>query len=49
MKHATQIVIPDLLLVTDATEEAQGCTPKHGLQHVIDKAVDKIHPTNEAE
>ena len=45
VKHATQIIIPDLLIVTDATEEAQGCTPKHGLQHMIDKAVDKIHPT----
>ena len=47
VKHATQIIIPDLLIVTDATEEAQGCTPKHGLQHMIDKAVDKIHPTKE--
>lgn len=49
VKHATQIIIPDLLIVTDATEEAQGCTPKHGLQHMIDKAVDKIHPTKETE
>ena len=49
VKHATQIIIPDLLIVTDATEEAQGCTPKHGLQHMVDKAVDKIHPTKETE
>lgn len=49
MKHATQIAIPDLLIVTDATEEAHGCTPKHGLQHVVDKAVDKIISPNEAE
>lgn len=49
VKHATQIIIPDILIVTDATEEAQGCTPKHGLQHMIDKAVDKIHPTKETE
>ena len=49
VKHATQMIIPDILIVTDATEEAQGCTPKHGLQHMIDKAVDKIHPTKETE
>ena len=49
VKHATQIIIPDILIVTDATEEAQGCTPKHGLQHMVDKAVDKIHPTKETE
>lgn len=49
MKHATQIIIPDLLIVTDATEEAQGLTPKHGLQHVITKTVDKINPTKKAE
>lgn len=49
MKHATQIIIPDLLIVTDATEEAQGLTPKHGLQHVINKTVDKINPTKKAE
>ena len=37
VKHATQIVIPDILLVTDATELANGCEPKYGLKPVVDK------------
>ena len=45
LKHATQIVIPDVLLVTDATEEANGCEPKYGLKPVLDQAVDKAKET----
>lgn len=41
VKHASQIFIPDALIVTDATEEADGMEPKHGLKPVVDKAVDK--------
>ena len=41
LKHGTQLVIPDVLLVTDATEEANGCEPKHGLKPVVDNAVEK--------
>jgi hypothetical protein len=37
VKHATQVVIPDVLLVTDATEEANGREPKYGLKPVVDK------------
>ena len=49
MKHATQIIIPDLLLVTDATEVANGCEPKYGLKPVVDKATEKILPTKKKE
>ena len=49
MKHATQVVIPDLLLVTDATEVANGCEPKYGLKPVVDKATEKILPTKKKE
>ncbi len=41
VKHASQIFIPDALIVTDATEEDMGMEPKHGLKPVVDKAVDK--------
>ncbi len=49
MKHATQVVIPDILLVTDATEVANGCEPKYGLKPVVDKATEKILPTKKKE
>lgn len=49
MKHATQVVIPDVLLVTDATEVANGCEPKYGLKPVVDKATEKILPTKKKE
>lgn len=49
MKHATQVIIPDLLIVTDSTEVANGCTPKHGLRPIVDKATRKIHPSSKAE
>lgn len=45
LKHATQVVIPDVLLVTDATEVASGMEPKYGLQPVVGKATEKIIPT----
>ena len=49
MKHATQIIIPDLLLVTDATEVANDYEPKYGLKPVVDKATEKILPTKKKE
>lgn len=49
MKHATQLVIPDLLIVTDDTEVANGCEPKYGLKPVVDKATEKIIPTKKQE
>ena len=49
MKHATQVVIPDVLLVTDATEVANGCEPKYGLKPVVDKATEKILPSKKKE
>lgn len=39
MKHATQVVIPDILIVTDATEVANGYEPKYGLKPVVKKVV----------
>ena len=45
MKHATQVVIPDILLVTDTTEVANGCEPKYGLKPVVDK----INPSKKKE
>lgn len=31
-KHAAQGLLPDFVIVTDATEEAQGFTPMHGIK-----------------
>lgn len=45
LKHATQVVIPDILLVTDATEVANGMEPKYGLKPVVNKATEKITPS----
>ena len=49
IKHATQVVIPDILLVTDQTEVANGCEPKYGLKPVVDKATEKIIPSKKKE
>jgi membrane protein required for colicin V production len=49
MKHATQVVIPDILLVTDATEIANGCEPRYGLKSVVEKATKKAKPTKKSE
>ena len=49
MKHATQVVIPDILLVTDETEIANGYEPKYGLKPVVDKATEKIIPSKKKE
>lgn len=43
IKHATQIIIPDALIVTDETEVKNGATPKYGLQPVVDKATQQIN------
>lgn len=43
VKQSTQPVIPDLLIVTDSTEVAQGATPKYGLKSVVDEAAGKIN------
>ncbi|MBR0046305.1 MAG: CvpA family protein [Bacteroidaceae bacterium] len=49
MKHATQVVIPDILLVTDATEVTNGCEPKYGLRPLVKKATKKAKPTKKSE
>ena len=49
MKHATQVVIPDILLVTDETEIANGYEPKYGLKPVVTKATEKIIPSKKKE
>ena len=49
VKHATQVVIPDILLVTDATEEAKGYPQKNGFKPVVEKATEKINPTKKKE
>ena len=42
VKHACQPVIPDLVIVADSTEVAQGREAKKGVRGVIDKAIDKV-------
>ena len=42
VKHACQPVIPDLVIVSDSTEVAQGREAKKGVRGVIDKAIDKV-------
>ena len=37
VKHATQRFIPDIIIVTDSTEEASGISPKHSIQDKIDE------------
>lgn len=44
VKHMTQIVIPDILIVTDATEVENGAEPKCGIQPVIDETSKKLNP-----
>ena len=34
-KHAAQWAVPDVIIVTDSCEEAQGCTPHHGISAEI--------------
>lgn len=41
VKHAAQAIVPDIIIVTDATEEANGATPMRGIKTSVDKAVDK--------
>ncbi|MBQ9665368.1 MAG: CvpA family protein [Bacteroidaceae bacterium] len=45
MKHISQPVIPDILLVTDSTEVKSGMEPKYGLKPVVNKATEKIIPS----
>lgn len=44
IKQATHIIIPDIIIVTDSTEIANGAEPKCGLRPVVDKTVEKINP-----
>ena len=44
VKHLTQVAIPDVLIVTDATEVENGVEPKNGIQPVIDDATEKLNP-----
>lgn len=48
VKHATQIVIPDILIVTDDTEVASGMEPKFGLQPIVEKATKKLNPLDDS-
>ena len=41
VKHLTQVAIPDILIVTDATEVNNGVNPKNGIKPVIDEASKK--------
>ena len=34
-KHAAQWAVPDIVIVTDSTEEAHGCEPRHGISEQI--------------
>ena len=42
VKHASQKFIPDLIIVTDSTEEAMGVAPKHSIQDKIDEFGDTL-------
>lgn len=48
VKRVSQVVVPDVLIVTDSTEVAHGAEPKYGLKpavdNAVDKAVDSINP-----
>jgi membrane protein required for colicin V production len=39
LKYVTQPFIPDILIVTDSTEIANGMEPKYGLQTAADEAI----------
>lgn len=49
VKHATQVIIPDILLVTDATEQANGYPKKSGFKPVVEKATGKLNTSKKAE
>lgn len=38
-KEASQFALPDVIIVTDATEEANGVPPKHGIKGLIEEKV----------
>lgn len=40
VKHAAQPIIPDIVIVTDSTEEANGEVQMRGLKTTVDKAID---------
>ena len=42
VKHAAQPIIPDLLIVYDSTEVANGATPHNGVKGIVDQAMDKV-------
>lgn len=44
VKHVSQPFIPDVFIVTDDTEIADGEEPKYGIKTTIDKTIDKINP-----
>ena len=44
VKQITQVAIPDILIVTDATEVKNGAEPKNGIKPVIDEASEKLNP-----
>lgn len=35
VKHTSNVMLPDIIIVTDSTEIANGETPKHGLKSVV--------------
>lgn len=41
IKHTAQPIVPDIIIVTDSTEEANGATPMRGIKTSVDNAVDK--------
>ena len=40
-KHTTQVIVPNVLIVTDSTEIANGEEPMYGLKPVVDKTIKK--------
>ncbi|MBQ9640480.1 MAG: CvpA family protein [Bacteroidaceae bacterium] len=41
VKHASQPIVPDIVIVADSTEVAHGEAPRCGVKDVVDKAVDQ--------
>ena len=41
IKQTAQFIVPDIIIVTDATEEANGAKPMRGIKTSVENAVDK--------
>lgn len=49
VKHSAQVVVPDMMIVTDSTEVANGEEPHYGLRTSVDKATNSLFNSNKEE